>query len=379
MKKPGYHTFRILVLMAFLLPGGCIEPFEPDIEKYENILVVDGLITDKKEVYTIRLSRTLRFDESRPIMETGALVEVVDDQGNLFSFNESSDGIYTSDTNSFVGVPGRSYMLMIQTQDGAYYASSVDLLKAAPVIDSVFYKYKEETLPGNEILQGIEIILDTDDPQNGTRYYRWEWLETWEFSVPYTKLGYEAREFCWASEPSDQIVIASTMQLSKDVVNDQRIYFVDNRSNRLLKAYSTLIRQYALTETTYSFWREIELLNEHTGSLFDPPPASVTGNVMNENDPDEPVLGFFQVSGVSEKRFFFRHEELPSLFRAPTEYEFCSMIDVIGPGESYIQKGWIVMLRYFDLDIEHTILVNFAACYDCTARGSNKRPDYWID
>lgn len=377
--RTGYHMIRVLVLMTLLLPGACIESFDPDIEKYENILVIDGLITDKKEVYTIRLSRTLKFDETRPVMESGALVEVVDDLGQLFTFTESSDGVYLSDSSSFVGVPGRSYMLMIQTGDGSNYVSSSDLLKAAPAIDSVFHRYKEVSLPGNEILQGIEIFLDTNDPQNKTRYYRWEWIETWEFGVPYTKSGYEAREFCWATAPSDQIVISSTMQLSKDVVNDQRIYFVNNRSNRLLKTYSTLIRQYALTEMTYSFWRKIELLSEHTGSLFDPPPASVTGNVTNENDPDEPVLGFFQVSGVSEKRLFFKHEELPSLFRAPTEYEFCSTVDVVGPGETYIQQGWIVMLRYEELGIEHTILVNYAACYDCTARGSNKRPDYWID
>ena len=377
--RTGYHIIRVLVLMILLLPGACIESFDPDIEKYENILVVEGIITDKKEVYTVRLSRTLKFNENRPIMVTGALVEVLDDLGNLFTFTESSDGIYTSDTSSFVGVPGRSYMLMIQTDDGSNYASSSDLLKAAPPIDSVFHSYKEISLPGNELLQGIEIFLDTNDPQDETRFYRWEWIETWEFSVPYTKLGYEAREFCWASAPSDQIVIASTMQLSSDVVNDQLLYFVNNRSNRLLKTYSTLIRQYALTENTYSFWRKIELLSEHTGSLFDPPPASVTGNVSNINIPNEPVLGFFQVSGVAEKRLFFKHEELPSLFRAPTEYEFCSTVDVVGPGETYIQKGWIVMLRYLDLGIEHTILINYAACYDCTARGSNRRPDYWID
>ena len=366
-------------MMILLLPGACIESFDPDIEKYENILVVEGIITDKKEVYTVRLSRTLKFNENRPIMVTGALVEVLDDLGNLFTFTESSDGIYTSDTSSFVGVPGRSYMLMIQTDDGSNYASSSDLLKAAPPIDSVFHSYKEISLPDNELLQGIEIFLDTNDPQDETRFYRWEWIETWEFSVPYTKLGYEAREFCWASAPSDQIVIASTMQLSSDVVNDQLLYFVNNRSNRLLKTYSTLIRQYALTDNTYSFWRKIELLSEHTGSLFDPPPASVTGNVSNINIPNEPVLGYFQVSGVTEKRLFFKHEELPSLFRAPTEYEFCSTVDVVGPGETYIQKGWIVMLRYLDLGIEHTILINYAACYDCTARGSNRRPDYWID
>ncbi len=148
----------------------------------------------------------------------------------------------------------------------------------------------------------------------------------------------------------------------------------------MLKTYSSLIRQYALTESTFSYWRNLEILNENSGSLFDPPPAAVLGNISNVNNNDEPVLGFFQVSGVSEKRVFVHNEELPSLFRAPSDYEFCKMVDVAGKGESYIQDGWIVSFRYFEIDsVEHTVLINFAACYDCTARGSNIRPEYWIE
>jgi len=90
MRQPGFYMIRAMVLMILILPGSCIESFDPDIKRYENILVVDGLITDKKEEYTIRLSRTLKFDESRSRMESGALVEVVDDLGQLYTFTVSS-------------------------------------------------------------------------------------------------------------------------------------------------------------------------------------------------------------------------------------------------------------------------------------------------
>ncbi len=379
MEKRGYHIIQFFMWIAFLLQLGCVEPFDPEIPKYENALVVDGLITDKKEVYTIRLTRTMKFDETRPTMEAGALVQVSDDLGQVFTFTEIKDGNYVSDTATFVGIPGRSYQLMIETIQGSNYTSTLDLLKAAPEIDSLFYRYKEENLPQNELIQGAEIFLNTADPNQETWYYRWEWIEEWEFKVPYVKIGYELREKCWANEKSSQILIASTSQLNEDVVHEQLLYYVDNRSNRLLKTYSTLIRQYALTESSYSFWRNLKLLNESSGSLFDPAPASVVGNISNVNEEEEPVLGFFQVSGVSEKRIFIFRDELPSLFRAPTDYEFCQITDVAGPGEAFIQDGWIVMMRYTELGILRTMLVNYSACYDCTARGVNKRPEYWID
>lgn len=38
----------------------------------------------------------------------------------------------------------------------------------------------------------------------------------------------------------------------------------------------------------------------------------MTGNVKNQDDPDEPVLGYFLVAGMDEKRIFLqRPAELP--------------------------------------------------------------------
>jgi hypothetical protein len=49
--------------------------------------------------------------------------------------------------------------------------------------------------------------------------------------------------------------------------------------------------------------------NEFAGSLFDKQKGSVYGNMMSLDDESIPVLGFFEVAGVSEKKRIFKPDE----------------------------------------------------------------------
>ena len=40
------------------------------------------------------------------------------------------------------------------------------------------------------------------------------------------------------------------------------------------------------------------------GTVFDPPPASVPRNIFNTNDPNQKLLGFFDVTEVDIQRTF---------------------------------------------------------------------------
>jgi hypothetical protein len=53
------------------------------------------------------------------------------------------------------------------------------------------------------------------------------------------------------------------------------------------------------------------------GSLFDPPPGTVKGNLYNAGDPNELILGYFSVSGVSYKRFWANPQSLNVIYIEP--------------------------------------------------------------
>jgi hypothetical protein len=71
--------------------------------------------------------------------------------------------------------------------------------------------------------------------------------------------------------------------------------------------YSILVRQIALDYNAYLYWQALLGSTELTGSLFDPQPGQVTGNIHSVTNPKEPVFGSVSVStATDEKDFYFK-------------------------------------------------------------------------
>ena len=56
-------SFIYTLFLWLSLTPSCVEPFYPEIEAYENILVVDGSITDENRPYLVKLSRSFSYGE----------------------------------------------------------------------------------------------------------------------------------------------------------------------------------------------------------------------------------------------------------------------------------------------------------------------------
>jgi len=367
-----------------MLSRSCIEPYYPDIEDYENLLAVDGLITDGQDPCLVRLSRTSSYDDFQSVPETGAVVVILDDLGTVFSLEEGLPGQYLTDPASFTGEQGRSYQLHIVLSDGSAYESDYMLLREVPPIDTLEARYERRELaePGS-YSDGIQIYLNTGDPSNLTRYYRWDWEETWEFTVP-MQAPEKAELFrCWKSGSSRSIMIGTSEQLTEDRIIDYPLHYVDAGSNRLRILYSLLVRQYAESPAAYDFWKRQEDMSERGGTLFDPIPAAIPGNIYSLSDPDEIVLGLFDASGVSTRRIFIDPQVLPPRVDVPTDFEFCRFQVLQDPSATDINyllsSGWIYVDEYNDMNHLVVRLTNQPSCFDCTRTGTNAKPEFWPD
>jgi len=323
-----------IIFLSAILFHSCREPYMPDIEKYENILVVDALITNEAGPHMVKLSRSFAFDESYPRAEAGAYVSVWDERDESYEFKEAAPGTYLSEAG-FQGQVGNSYLLRIITSDGEIYESEQVRLNRVPEIDSVSYRWEEKANAGtNQTSGGVQVYIHTHDDLNQTRYYRWEWLETWEFLTPLKSIDFPMEDRCWKSSRSSLISIGTSEHLQEDLISNQPLYFVSTKSNRLKIKYSTEILQYSLSQEAYSYWKRLEDITQNTGSLFDPTPASVNGNIYHATDPNIPVLGIFQASAVTRKRIFVDRDELPLRIHIPSGYEFCEVYDTTEEGEA---------------------------------------------
>ena len=83
------HIPLLLLLLLLLLLQACIEPYEPVINETQEVMVIDGMISDRPGLHQVRVSISTPYSdpEFRPV--AGCVVSVTDDQGNMeFRFRE---------------------------------------------------------------------------------------------------------------------------------------------------------------------------------------------------------------------------------------------------------------------------------------------------
>lgn len=283
----------------------------------EPLLVVDGVITNASEPYTVKLSYTSSSLQTYEGVEvSGAEVFITDEESNRAELTEVEAGEYVTDPFFFCGEVGKTYVLNVITPDGKTYASLPERMPQVPAIDSIFFELDSRpyvTSLGTILDEwGLQFYLNTGSGGNQTGYYRWSWVETYEFIAPLTTPMQLNIPICYQSGTQTRYLnIASTQGLSRDRIERRKINFVAKSGRKLQRRYSLLVKQYALTERAYTFWENVQAQQENSGSVFAPPPSPIPGNMYNVNDDTELVLGYFQASSVTEQRKFVTRSEVP--------------------------------------------------------------------
>ena len=368
-------------MMSGLLLTACKENYEPPVIKTNpNLLVVDGFINNSTDTTSIHLSRTRKLTDGATFSpEINAQLTLEDAGGAiLYYFQETPNGIYI--------VPGmsldvnRTYKLRINTVDGKHYTSDEIEVKQTPPIDSVSWERQEN---------GLMIFINTHDSQNNTRYYRWDYTDTWEYySKYYSSFKYENREVilrrpeeqvytCWTTKNSTDLHLGSSARLSDDVIHRSPLRFIPANAIELSGLYSILVRQYALTKEGYEYFQNLKKITEQLGSIFDAQPSQLTGNIHSTDDATELVLGYITASTLERKRIFIKREEVvPWLYWLQCDEKFIVPLDSL---ENYFGNGVFVPIsEYAPRGPLEGYYAGSVGCVDCTSRGgTNVKPDFW--
>jgi hypothetical protein len=362
-----------------LLLAGCLQPFNPpEISGGQGFLVVDGFLNAGGDTTTIRLSRSQNLaDAEAPPSEVRAQVSIESDGGVAYRLTETDGGRYL--LTGFLPGTGQQYRLRIRTGGSQEYLSEYVPAKLTPPIDSVSWKVNGD---------GVQLYVNTHNPAAATRYYRWEFTETWEFATPYSLLYTyrkgvqdfpgESTNVCWTSTDSRNIVLGTSTRLSEDIIYEQPLTLLAPSSEKHQIRYSILVRQYGLTREGYDYWQNLKRNTESLGTLFDPQPSQVSSNIRSVNNPEETVLGFFSAYSVQEKRIFISRNELPN-WRRITGYESCFPPDTIKFSEytpAMLSKMTFPVIGELILPVAG-YLTSPLYCADCRTLGTNKKPPFW--
>ncbi|WP_332369267.1 DUF4249 domain-containing protein [Spirosoma telluris] len=180
--SPFRLFFRLQSWLLVVVPLACVDPEDILLRGTNDILVVDGTITNLAEPQIIRLNRsqadrlTGRFG-TIPI--TKATVEVVVDSAQVVPCHETVDGSYQLPAD-FKGQIGHAYQLRFMLSDGSRYASSQQVIQAAPPINKTSATFNlnslsQATALGGYYRAGHDFFIDFQDPADQHNYYRWDW------------------------------------------------------------------------------------------------------------------------------------------------------------------------------------------------------------
>lgn len=381
LHKPKHIIATLLLLMSL---AQCKDPYtSPYQAPKTGYLVVEGYITDSKP--KIKLSRTIPLAQNPGLVsETNAVVQVEGDDNSTYLMTETNTGVYGLDTLPLK--PAVKYRLRVHTVGNKDYLSDFVPYKITPAIDSVNW------IQDNN---GVDIYVNTHDASNNTRYYQWEYEETWHYtsakfsSLVFTKtkpwvVGRKTEDQifdCYRDVISTAFLLGTSTKLSEDIIYRQPLTHIQRDAQQLALKYSMLVKQYALSEDAYNYLSMMAKNTQSLGSIFDAQPSYLKGNIHNTSDAKEQVIGFVTAGSSVQTRLWIDRAQLPLGWG----YSFaCQLKDSVIPLDSssiwqaFQYEVYIPIEYHYNFGMLDGYSSNGSYCIDCrTQGGTTQRPSFW--
>jgi hypothetical protein len=378
-------TIRILILLPLVLfLNSCVEEFRPDLDEINQFLVVDGGISNIEGPYTIKLSISSGLDIISPEPISGAIVSIVEEDGMEEILTEVEPGTYMTKEGGIQGIIGHSYKLMLEIE-GKKYESEYEVIREPTAIKSIDAELEYRSFPdATEEVPGIQFYVNSEvskDPetyflwlQEGTYKYKSSLLIYYEFNGFISEFNnHDSLQTCYLTYRIHEIQTANTNNLEVPEIKAKPLHFLPANDRKLKIRYSLLTSQLSVSKAAYEFWYGLERQTKNNTSLHTSQPYQIRGNVKNMNDSTEAVLGYFLVSGQSQKRIFLDRPNEVEIY-----IEDCAL-DYMG--YAYIfwtrQPEWPI---YITQGASGARAIAAKGCMDCRRTGGVlEAPSFWVE
>lgn len=251
-----------LILLVGLL--SCEEVVEIDLETETPRLVVEASINWNKgtdgRLQQITLTHTTPYFDTASSPATGAIVYIEESDGQRYDFiEEGTSGVYISE--SFNPKLQRTYILFIQYQDEIYQAEE----SMVPVTNLAYITQNNGSVFSNDY---IELKAYFEDPVEEENYYFYK---------------FEAMK-------------DHTINVTEDRLLNGNEMFAIFVSEELEKGDQVKVSLYGVSKQYYNYMFTLISQSGESMSPFATQPATVKGNIVNLNNPENFALGYFRVS-----------------------------------------------------------------------------------
>lgn len=360
-----------VLLLVFFGIQSCVEKIEFELDRPEKErLIVSGTLTDLDEVQVVFLSETtsnarkpLVADEDKKIFTlndlprpiTGARVNLVSSEaGVIWTYQERKPGRY--ELEGFQPPrEGLEYYLEIFIGERVY-RSRPQRMPETIGSDKLSYTFERARLEDNPEAALISIQSEVTLPdQVGDYYLRWAVDEAYFWDLTFFPNPFNTPPPpCYVFEISDpeRITLVNGDLLNKPGGKSTQVVAKRLVDQSFLSRHYFNVRQLSIDKEAFEYWTKVRELVNNTGSVFDTPPAPIRGNLFNANDPEEVVLGYFEVAKAKVSRIYTVRGDVPYFLE-----EICTYV----PGKRATEYK--------------------PTCLSCNAfpNSTTQLPDWWFD
>ncbi|MCU0471535.1 MAG: DUF4249 domain-containing protein [Arcicella sp.] len=319
----------IYFVLILLLVGSCITPINDfDQVAAKSFLTVEATLSDQPGPHRVKIFMSAdKLVGSYFAPVTRAKVYITDAKGVREDFTEvnNSRGTYVSSTK-FAGKIGGTYTLNIETPDGKKYQSAAETMKAVPEIENLITRFEVQDIyaKGDARRGGFNIYLDFQDPATEGDYYQWYWKHYQRAYICETCIGgsysftlntcvqpripteqtlsYRCDGDCWDITFSTDLNIFSDAYLNGQRITGKQVARIPYDDTT---PYYLQFEQRSITANSYNYYQSLKAQVQNNGTLFDVPAETrFSFNVKSLTNPQEKILGLFDVFSVRKRIFY---------------------------------------------------------------------------
>lgn len=333
------------------LLGSCLTPVDVPVDLTPGTIVISGQVSPvlHRSFVTVGLAQG---SGARPIPVTFANVRIEDDIANSWQMSEGPEGYYANP--SLVGQPGRTYKVIVETQEGKVYESKAEKMPEVLGTDEVSREFETRQVVDKDgtPLNRLYINLKTRfrlPSQSQAYYLRWSVEEIWvlvptDFPDPFGNIPPN----CYITQAVDaqRITLLQGQKAGKNIDTEFLVATRLADQASFHTRHSFYIYQSSITAEAHEYWRKVDLLVNQVGTIFDTPPAEVQGNVRNVKNAGEKVFGYFQVCNEKFRKMTLYRYDMPfeilpyceyDSFKPPLLYPTECLDCITSPNSSYIE------------------------------------------
>lgn len=306
---------RYWCILPVILLCSCIDEIKVDLpEAKEQQKVVEGYVERDENHYIFwgQVSLTQNATGSFSPEPVGANISILyNDDWNIAIPEAEITKINIEEFHAqYGGAPEHARFRLVAETGGERYVSSEQVILDVPEMDSlsVLVVVRPELTNSDNIVNAEYVKLLVHTPlvnQSGEAVsLNWQVSSTFEFVEGMRSSPAYQVKTCYSTYNiyQNDINIAGIQDYpGRERITDFEIAETINDFRFALGHYFTVVQK-SLNADAIEFWKEVKASNERSGNIYDVFPGRIRTNIINENNPDEIVNGFFQASAIDTVR-----------------------------------------------------------------------------